>query len=138
MLRYRLEKALLSGDLQIADMEAAWNDEMKKSIGVVPDRIGNGCMQDIHWPSGIIGYFPTYTIGAMIAAQLFDTVKQQVPTWADDVQKGDFSTIFKWLRENVHHKASLYSTPELITQATGKPLDVEVFKKHLQTRYLGA
>ncbi len=138
MLRYRLEKALLSGDLQIADMEAAWNDEMKKSIGVVPDRIGNGCMQDIHWPSGIIGYFPTYTIGAMIAAQLFDTVKNQVPTWADDVQKGDFSSIFKWLRENVHHKASLYSTPELITQATGKPLDVEVFKKHLQTRYLGA
>ncbi|WP_299347965.1 carboxypeptidase M32 [uncultured Maritalea sp.] len=138
MLRYRLEKALLSGDLQINDMEAAWNDEMKKSIGVVPDGVGNGCMQDIHWPSGAIGYFPTYTIGAMIAAQLFDTLKAQVPTWADDVQKGDFGSVFKWLRENVHHKASLHSTPELITQATGKPLDVGIFKAHLRERYLGA
>lgn len=136
MLRYRLEKALLSGDLQIKDLEVTWNDEMKKSLGVVPDRVGNGCMQDIHWPSGIIGYFPTYTIGAMIAAQLFDTLKQQMPSWGDDVRKGDFSNIFKWLRENVHDKASLYSTPELITQATGRPLDVEVFKNHLRTRYI--
>ena len=136
MLRYRLEKALLSGDLQINDLEAAWNDEMKKSVGVVPDRVGNGCMQDIHWPSGAIGYFPTYTIGAMIAAQLFDTLKTQVPSWADDVKKGDFSSIFDWLRENVHQKASLHSTPELITQATGKPLDVEIFKNHLRDRYL--
>jgi len=137
MLRYRLEKALLSGDLQINDMEAAWNDEMQKSIGVVPDEVGNGCMQDIHWPSGAIGYFPTYTIGAMIAAQLFDTLKTQVPTWSDDVQRGDFSSVFKWLRENVHHKASLHATPELITQATGKPLDVSIFKNHLRARYLG-
>ncbi len=136
MLRYRLEKALLSGDLQINDMEAAWNDEMKKSVGVVPDRIGNGCMQDIHWPSGAIGYFPTYTIGAMVAAQLFDTLKTQVPNWAADVQQGDFTSVFAWLRKNVHHKASLYSTPELITQATGKPLDVGVFKAHLTARYL--
>lgn len=136
MLRYRLEKALLSGDLQINYLEAAWNDEMKKSVGVVPDRVGNGCMQDIHWPSGAIGYFPTYTIGAMIAAQLFDTLKTQVPSWADDVKKGDFSSIFVWLRENVHQKASSHSTPELITQATGKPLDVEIFKNHLRDRYL--
>lgn len=138
MLRYRIEKALLSGDLQVADLPGYWDDEMEKNIGVRPDCVGNGCMQDIHWSGGALGYFPTYTIGAMTAAQLFQALQGQLSNWDSEVRAGDFTQIFGWLRENVHLRASSVSMDEMVNDATGSVLNVDVFKQHLRSRYLDA
>jgi carboxypeptidase Taq len=136
MLRYRLEQAMLNGDLSIADLPGAWNDGMQTLLGVdVPDD-RNGCMQDIHWPSGAIGYFPTYTLGAMSAAQLFSAAKAQDATILPGIAKGNFKPLLKWLRANVHGKGSLLTTDELLREATGKPLSTAAFKAHLKARYL--
>jgi carboxypeptidase Taq len=136
ILRYRLEQAMLGGDLAVADLPGAWNDGMQTLLGVdVPDD-RNGCMQDIHWPSGAIGYFPTYTLGAMSAAQLFSAAKAQDPSILPAIARGDFKPLLKWLRANVHGKGALLTTDELLREATGKPLGTAAFKAHLKARYL--
>lgn len=136
ILRYRLEKALIAGEMALAELPAAWNDRMKALLGVtVPDdRLG--CLQDIHWPSGGWGYFPTYTLGAMTAAQIFDAACRAEPGILPGIGKGDFAPLVTWLRANIHGKGSLLATDELLTEATGRPLDAAVFKAHLRRRYL--
>lgn len=136
ILRYRLERALLAGDLKLEDLPTAWNDAMRELIGIVPPDDRQGCLQDIHWYDGAFGYFPTYTLGAMIAAQLFDAAKRADPAIEPGIGKGEFAPLFAWLRANVHGKASRFSTPEIVTQATGKPLDPAVFERHLRARYI--
>jgi carboxypeptidase Taq len=136
ILRYRLEKALLSGDLALKDLPAAWNEGMKALLGVVPPDDRQGCLQDIHWYDGAFGYFPTYTLGAMTAAQLFAAAKLADPGILPGIEKGAFAPLMTWLRANVHGKASRFSTAEIITQATGKPLDPAIFEAHLRARYI--
>ncbi len=137
ILRFRLEQALIAGDMKLADLPGAWAEGMKELIGIVPPDDRDGCMQDIHWPGGAWGYFPTYTLGAMTAAQLFDAARRANPGIPAALGKGDFSPLMAWLRTNVHGKGSLVSARELLIQATGKPLDPEIYKAHLQNRYLG-
>lgn len=136
ILRYRLERALIAGDLPVADLPAAWNAAMEDLLGVRPPDDRLGCLQDIHWYDGAWGYFPTYTLGAMTAAQLFDAAVQQVPGIPDAMRRGDFAPLVQWLRVNVHAKASLLTTRELLTAATGRPLDPQAFERHLRRRYL--
>ncbi len=136
ILRYRLERAMIDGDLLLSDLPGAFRDGMKQLIGIEPPTDALGCMQDIHWPAGLWGYFPTYTLGAMTAAQLFDTAKQQLPGLLEHIAVGDFAPLVGWLRANVHGKGSLLSTDDLLLEVTGKPLDAEVFKRHLRGRYL--
>ncbi len=137
ILRYRLERALLAGDLDLADLPGAWRDGMRARLGIAPDDDTDGCLQDIHWPGGSWGYFPTYTLGAMTAAQLFAAARQALPGLMDDLARGDFRRLLGWLREHVHAKGSRLSAAELLTQATGSPLSVEPFRRHLEDRYLG-
>jgi carboxypeptidase Taq len=138
ILRYRLERALLAGDLALADLPGAWRDLMRELLGIVPPDDTDGCLQDIHWPSGAWGYFPTYTLGAMTAAQLFAAAHAQLPGLLDDLARGDFSRLLGWLREHVHAKGSRFSAAEILAQATGSPLKVDAFKRHLEARYLEA
>lgn len=137
ILRYRLEKALVAGDLPLADLPGAWADGMRALLGVVPPDDRRGCLQDIHWPSGGWGYFPTYTLGAMTAAQLFDAAASADPDLRPALARGDFGPLVRWLRTNVHAKASIPdSTDALLEEATGRPLDPAVFRRHLERRYL--
>ncbi len=136
ILRYRLERALIEGDMEVPDIPAAWNEGMQKMLGLTPPSDREGCLQDLHWFDGAWGYFPTYTLGAMTAAQLFDAAKKNAPEIEPGIAKGDFKPLFQWLKTNVHGQGSLLPTKELLIQATGKPLDPEVFKSHLKTRYL--
>ncbi len=136
ILRYRLEQALVSGDLPLADLPGAWAEGMKTLVGVVPPDDRDGCLQDIHWPGGAWGYFPTYTLGAMTAAQFFAAAAEARPEIPSALGRGDFGPLMGWLRENVHGKGSLLPTRELITAATGRPLDPAIYKAHLQRRYL--
>lgn len=136
ILRYRLEQAMLHDDLPISDLPHAWNDGMQTLLGVDVPSDAQGCMQDIHWAVGSIGYFPTYTLGALSAAQLFAAAKEQDKTILPGIAKGNFKPLLKWLRTNVHGQGSLLTTDELLRQATGKPLSTAAFKAHLKARYL--
>jgi len=137
ILRYRLERAILDGTLQVADIPAAWNELSKKLIGVVPPTDTLGCLQDIHWAMGLFGYFPTYTLGAMTAAQLFARARQDDPDLLPKLSQGDFSSLLSWTRTHVHSLGSFHATgDEMLVRATGKPLSTAAFKEHLAQRYL--
>jgi carboxypeptidase Taq len=135
ILRYRLERAMIAGDLALEDLPGAWNDAMKSLLGVVPPNHTLGCLQDIHWYDGAWGYFPTYTLGALAAAQLFQACQRAIPDIRAQLGRGEFQPLFGWLRQNVHGKASLLSTQQLIAEVTGERLGTAAFKAHLARRY---
>jgi len=137
MVRYQLEKALIEGDLKLAELSAAWNEGTQRLLGLTPPSDREGCLQDLHWYDGAWGYFPTYTLGAMTAAQLFDAAKRADSTIVDGIERGDFQPLMIWLGANVHAKGASVPAQEVLRQATGRPLDAEVFKNHLRARYLG-
>lgn len=136
MLRYYIEKYLISGEMEVEDLPDAWTQGMDKFLGITPTDDKNGCMQDIHWMDGTFGYFPTYTLGAIYAAQLFAAAKKANENILPSIGKGDFAPLKEWLNKNVHELGSKLSNEELIKSATGSELDVEVYKNHLKERYL--
>src|SRR5262249_40973428 len=136
ILRYRLERAMLDGDLMPVDLPGAWSEGLRQLLGIAPDNDREGCLQDIHWYDGVWGYFPTYTLGALIAAQLFEAAREAIPDILETIAQGEFAPMLSWLREQVHSKGSLLSTAELVENATGRPLGTASFERHLQGRYL--
>lgn len=137
VLRYRLERAMIAGDLEPQDLPDAWNRGMEELLGITPPDDRLGCLQDIHWYDGAWGYFPTYTLGAMAAAQIFAAAIEADAAIRPAIAHGDFVPLLGWLRTNVHSKGSFYSTRDLMTAATGRPLDLSAFRAHLERRYLG-
>ena len=138
ILRYRLERAMVAGDLAVADLPGAWGEGMAVLLDVVVPDDRRGCLQDIHWFDGAWGYFPSYTIGAMMAAQLVEAARRAAPAIPEALGAGDFGPLVGWLRGAVHGRASLVDAATLMVEATGRPLDPAVFKAHLEARYLGA
>jgi carboxypeptidase Taq len=138
ILRYRLEKAMVAGDLEVEDLPGEWNHAMRELVGVTPPTDREGCLQDIHWYDGAWGYFPTYTLGAMTAAQLFAAAKRADTTIPAAIARGNFAPLLAWLRMNIHGKGSLLSTSDLLRQATGSSLDARIYEDHLKRRYLAA
>jgi carboxypeptidase Taq len=136
ILRFRLERAMVEGALEIADLPAAWNEGMETLLGRRPENDRVGCLQDIHWPSGAFGYFPTYTLGALAAAQLYRAAREAVPGMEEAIGLGDGTPLLGWLKENVHSIGRSVTPSTLIERATGRPLDAEAFKLHLTERYL--
>jgi carboxypeptidase Taq len=137
IMRFRLERALIAGRLDVEDLPAAWNDGMKGLLGIVPPDDARGCLQDIHWYDGTFGYFPSYTLGAMAAAQLMRVATEQVRGLKSAMGVGDLSPLVNWLHAHVHSRGSLMGFNELLRSATGKPLDPADFQAHLRERYLG-
>lgn len=137
ILRFRLEQALIAGDLAVADLPGAWNAGMRDLLGIVPPDDARGCLQDIHWYDGAFGYFPSYTLGAMAAAQLMAAARRALPDLDVALAGGDLAPLLGWLRANVHGKGSLLGFNDLLRAATGKPLDPADFQAHLTARYLG-
>jgi carboxypeptidase Taq len=135
-LRFTLERAMLSGDLKVADLPGAWNELMRQRLGITPPDDARGCLQDIHWYAGLIGYFPSYTLGAMAAAQLMAAIRRDTPDLDAALAEGDFAPMYAWLRPKVHAMGALTGLNELLLQATGKALDVADFEAHLTRRYL--
>jgi carboxypeptidase Taq len=137
ILRFELEKDLIAGRLTAKDVPEAWDAKMKSYLGLSTiDNPKDGPMQDVHWPSGAFGYFPSYTLGALIAAQQWAALSRQHPSVSDDIRCGDFTAINKWRRDNIWSRASFHSTPDLIRLATGEPLNPKHFMAHLERRYL--
>ena len=137
ILRYRLERAMIAGDLAPADLPEAWAEGLQGLLGIIPANDREGCLQDIHWYDGVWGYFPTYTLGALIAVQLFEAARAAIPDVLEAIAQGEFASLLGWLCERVHSKGSLLSTAELVEAATGRPLGTASFERHLRNRYLG-
>jgi carboxypeptidase Taq len=136
ILRFRLEQALVAGDLAVADLPGAWNEGFHALLGMLPPDDRRGCLQDIHWYDGAFGYFPSYTLGAMAAAQLMAAARRDVTGLDAALTRGDLAPLLGWLRAKVHSQGSLFEFNALLTEATGKPLDPADFQAHLATRYL--
>ena len=137
ILRFEIERAIVEGELQPEDVPAVWAEKMQAYLG--QDTRGdyaNGCLQDIHWTDGAFGYFPSYTLGAMYAAQYFAAIRAQVPDLDARIAAGDLAPVFGWLEANIWSQASRWETPVLIERATGAPLSASHFERHLRTRYL--
>jgi len=137
ILRFEIEQELVTGRLAAKDVPDVWNAKMQEYLGLSTEgNYRDGPMQDVHWPSGAFGYFPSYTLGAMMAAQQWAAVERAVPDVASQVAQGEFAAINDWRRENIWSKASMLSTPEIMRQATGEPLNARYFEEHLKRRYL--
>jgi carboxypeptidase Taq len=135
IMRFELELALIDGTLDTSDLPAAWAANMKQMLGiVVPDDL-QGVLQDIHWSEGIIGYFPTYAIGNVFAAQLWRAVRSDLPALDEDLEAGVYANLRAWLVDKVHRHGRLLTPPELIEQAVGGPLDPEPLLEHLTAKY---
>jgi carboxypeptidase Taq len=132
MLRFELEQALLNGDVSPADLPAAWNAAMRDYLGLTPPDDARGCLQDIHWSGGAIGYFPTYTLGNLYAAQFFEAARRDLGDLDAQFAAGEFKPLLDWLRRNVHVHGKRYSGPQLAERATGAPLSAEPLLRHLR------
>ncbi len=136
VFRYRLEQAMLAGELRPRDLPSAWNEAMIRHIGLVPPTDREGCLQDIHWFDGAFGYFPSYTLGALAAAQLSAAARRALPGLFQDIARGQIAPLIGWMREHVHARASSASTAEIVAAATGRALNADDFLAHLRARYL--
>jgi carboxypeptidase Taq len=138
ILRYEIECALIEGEIEAEDIPALWDAKMMELLGL--DTRGNfkdGPLQDVHWPEGLFGYFPCYSLGAMFAAQWFAAMRRTTPDLDERLNAGDFSPVFDWMKQHVWSQASRWTTDELVARATGEALNPAHFKAHLEARYLG-
>lgn len=136
VLRYELEKQLFNDELQLQDLPDAWDQKMRNYLDLSTGTdYQNGVMQDVHWPAGIFGYFPAYTLGSLIAAQLYNAATHKHPEIEAELRQGDFTTLFTWLKQNIHARASSVPPTTLIKEATGAPLDPSHYLNHIDKRY---
>jgi len=135
LLRFELELDLLEGNLSVSELPAAWNARMEEYLGVTPENDAKGVLQDVHWAAGLFGYFPTYTIGNALAAQLYEAAVEAHPHIPEEIGRGEFGTLRGWLRENVHRHGSRYDPDELIERATGRPPDATPYLSYLKAKF---
>jgi carboxypeptidase Taq len=137
ILRFEIEKDLIEGRLAARDVPEAWDAKMRDYLGLSTiDNPKDGPMQDVHWPSGAFGYFPSYTLGALIAAQLRAAMERDMPDLGAQISRGDFAAINDWRRRNIWQKASMASTDAILREATGEGLSARHFEDHVRRRYL--
>jgi carboxypeptidase Taq len=134
LIRYELEKALFEGTLEVKDLPAAWNAKYKAYLGVEPKTYAEGVLQDVHWAGGAFGYFPTYTLGNLYAAQFYATFRAQHPQFDDEVRSGQFSTLQTWLRDHIHQFGKSKSPGEIVQDVTGEPLNPSYFVQYMREK----
>lgn len=135
MLRFELEQAMINGDLKAEDVPDAWNSKMEELLGIIPPTDTEGCLQDIHWTRPSYGYFPTYALGNFYSVQLLDAAKEQDPSIEAGLAKGDTAPLKAWLGKNIHEHGKKFDPPELVTMATGRPLDHEPFVRYAKAKF---
>jgi len=135
MLRFEMEQELLSGTLGVADAPAAWNEKFKSYLGITPPTDTLGILQDVHWSIGLVGYFPTYALGSMLAAQLYEKAAHDVPSIPADIEHGQFASLLGWLRTNIHAHGRKFTPKELVQRALGEPLNARPYVQYLTSKY---
>ena len=134
MLRYELETALFAGELEVGDLPEAWNAKTYEFLGLEVPSDRAGVLQDIHWGAGLLGYFPTYALGNLAAAQLWARIRRDIPEIEDQIRVGDFAPLRDWLREHVHQHGRRFTPNELLERVTGEPLQVEPLLAYLDAK----
>ncbi|MGH7128180.1 MAG: carboxypeptidase M32, partial [Planctomycetaceae bacterium] len=135
MLRFELEQKLISGDLKPADVPGAWNETFENYLGLTPPDDAAGCLQDIHWSGGLVGYFPTYALGHLYAAQFFAQAREDLGDLDAQFARGDFATLRGWLNENIHRRGCQYRPGRLVEVVTGRPLSHEPMMTFLREKF---
>ncbi|WP_442593921.1 carboxypeptidase M32 [Neobacillus sp. D3-1R] len=135
MIRYEIEKGLISGELQVKDLPSIWNKKMEEYIGTVPNNDSEGVLQDVHWSFGGLGYFPSYTLGNLYAAQILNTIQQEIPHFYQTIENGQFEIVNEWLRTKIHQYGSFLSPNELIVKVTGEELNAKYLAEYLTAKY---
>jgi carboxypeptidase Taq len=135
MVRLEIEIAMLTGTISVGDAPAYWNARMQEYLGVVPDTDANGILQDMHWSIGLFGYFPTYTLGNLLALQLWDTYRKSNALWAEEIQQGQFGSLREWLRTALHQHGRSYQPRELVQRITGQALSTAAYLEYLESKY---
>lgn len=135
MIRFELELALIDGSLEVADLPAAWNEKYRDYLGIIPPNDTLGCLQDVHWSAGLIGYFPTYALGNLISVQLFEAANQAHPQLEMQIRAGNFTNLLDWLRSNVHRHGSVHEPSDLLQLATGSKLDATPYVNYLTNKF---
>ena len=134
LIRFELERAILDNDLEAAELPEAWNQRYRQYLGITPPDNRTGVLQDVHWVAGLIGYFPTYSLGNLYAAQFFAKAKAELGDLSGSFARGDFQPLLSWLRENVHCHGQRYTAAELVKRATGQPLSARPLVEHLTVK----
>lgn len=135
ILRFELEKALIEGTLTVRDIPEAWNAKMEEYLGIIPSSNAEGCLQDIHWSMGAFGYFPTYTLGNLYAAHLFETFAKEHADWEVRVAAGELGFIKLWLHEKIYQHGRRFTTQELLKLATGHPFSADAYLRYIKHKY---
>ncbi len=135
ILRFELEQAMLNGDLVVADLPTAWNDKMRELLGIVPPSDREGCLQDVHWSRPGFGYFPTYALGNLYAAQFYETAVAQQPAIVDEMAQGRTASLLAWLGENIHQHGKKFAPGELVQRVTGQPLSHQAFMRYATDKF---
>jgi carboxypeptidase Taq len=134
ILRFELEKMIIEDNLQASELPALWNEKMEGLLGIVPPNDREGVLQDIHWTSGF-GYFPSYALGNLYAAQIYNSALKKNPSLHDDYKRGEFTNLLNYLKENVHQYGKIYESPDLIKKITGEDLNPDYFIKYVEEKY---
>lgn len=135
ILRFELEKGLIEGSLNVREIPEAWNAKMKQYLGITPETNREGCLQDVHWSMGAFGYFPTYTMGNLYAAHLFEAFAKDHPDWGKSVAKGELGFIKAWLQDKIYQHGRRYGTHELLKLATGHAFSADAYIDYLKHKY---
>ena len=135
VLRYEIEQALVAGDLDVDEVPAVWNEKMEEYLGFRPETDAMGCLQDIHWSHGSFGYFPTYTLGSVMAAQLYAAAEDDIDDLERRINAGEFEPLHDWLTENVHHHGAAHETNDLLEEATGEAFTADYFLDYVREKY---
>ena len=135
MIRYEIEKEIIGGNLNVADLPAIWNEYYQRYLGISSEDDKKGVLQDVHWSHGSFGYFPTYSLGSFYAAQFFEQASRDLPVLSGQIEKGEYSSLLGWLREKVHIHGRRYNSEELCNRITGRGLDFSSFMNYTVTKY---
>jgi carboxypeptidase Taq len=135
MLRLELEIGLMEGSVQVIDLPALWNQKMEEYLGIVPPNNREGVLQDVHWSGGMIGYFPTYALGNLVSAQLWEKIHESIPNLEDQIGQGKFDDLLAWLRTNIHQHGAKFEPQDLIKKVTGTEITPEPYMRYLRGKY---
>jgi carboxypeptidase Taq len=135
LIRFDVELKMMNREIPIAEIPDLWNEKYEEYLGITPPSNADGCLQDIHWSMGIQGYFPTYTLGNLVAAQMWRTIQKQLPGLEQQIEQGRFDILRGWLNENVHRPGRMYRSDDMIKRLTGEPLNSDHFIGYLKEKF---
>ena len=135
MLRFEIEMGLMDGSLQVGDLPGLWKNKMQEYLGIIPPNNREGVLQDVHWSGGMFGYFPTYALGNLVSAQLWEKIHESIPNLEDQISRGEFGELLAWLRENIHRHGAKFEPQDLIKRVTGSGITPEPYMRYLRGKY---